>query len=71
MFEAVTGSGVQPDGFTYSTLLGCFAHAGMFEEAARMMGEMKDKGFVYDAITYSSILDAVGNVDHVQDVQSS
>ena len=47
MFEAVTGSGVQPDGFTYSTLLGCFAHAGMFEEAARMMGEMQDKGFVY------------------------
>ncbi|WZZ42638.1 LOW QUALITY PROTEIN: hypothetical protein YC2023_038897 [Brassica napus] len=51
MFEAVTGSG--PDGFTYSTLLGCFAHAGMFEEAARMMGEMQDKGFVLEnKITY-------------------
>ncbi|KAJ4897937.1 Pentatricopeptide repeat-containing protein [Raphanus sativus] len=70
MFEAMKRSsgGVKPDGVTYNTLLGCFAHAGMFDEAARMMGEMKEKGFVYDAITYSSILEAVGNVDHVKDV---
>ncbi|KAH0934281.1 hypothetical protein HID58_011398 [Brassica napus] len=69
MFEAMKRSGVvKPDGVTYNTLLGCFAHAGMFDEAASMMREMKDKGFVYDAITYSSILDAVGNVDHVKDV---
>ncbi|KAH0934283.1 hypothetical protein HID58_011400 [Brassica napus] len=52
MFEAMKRSGVikrygviKPDGVTYNTLFGCFAHAGMFEEAARMMGEMEDKGF--------------------------
>jgi hypothetical protein len=36
----------------------------MFEEAAKLMKEMNTLGFEYDLITYSSILEAIGNVDH-------
>ncbi|XP_056843986.1 pentatricopeptide repeat-containing protein At3g16010-like isoform X2 [Raphanus sativus] len=61
MFEAMKQSGIKPDGVTYNTLLGCFLHARMFDEAARVTREMKDEGF---AITDSSILEADhGNVD--------
>jgi hypothetical protein len=35
----------------------------MFEEAAKLMREMGSRGFEYDHITYSSILEAVGKVD--------
>ncbi|KAJ0238439.1 Pentatricopeptide repeat-containing protein [Hirschfeldia incana] len=60
MFEDMKQSGIKPDGVTYNTLLGCFLHAGMFKEAARVTREMKDEGF---PITDSSILEADGNVD--------
>ncbi|CAN6920165.1 unnamed protein product, partial [Brassica oleracea] len=60
MFEAMKQSGIKPDGVTYNTLLGCFLHAGMFKEAARVTREMKDEGFT---ITDSSILDADGSLD--------
>lgn len=61
MFEAMKQSGIKPDGVTYNTLLGCFLHARMFDEAARVTREMKDEVF---AITDSSILEADhGNVD--------
>jgi pentatricopeptide repeat protein len=56
-------STIKPDAVSYNTVLGCLSRAGLFEEAAKLMKEMSSKGFEYDLITYSSILEAVGKVD--------
>ncbi|XP_047310402.1 pentatricopeptide repeat-containing protein At3g16010 [Impatiens glandulifera] len=58
-------SRLKTDAVSYNTVLGCMSRAGMFEEAALLMKDMEAKGFKYDLITYSSILDAVGKVDEV------
>ncbi|GKB34053.1 pentatricopeptide repeat-containing protein, partial [Tanacetum coccineum] len=39
-----------------------FKNLSMFEDAAKLMREMRSRGFEYDAITYSSIFDAFGKI---------
>lgn len=56
-------SGIQPDAVSYNTVLGALSNAGMFDEAVKLMKEMTSKGFSYNLITYSSILEAMGRVD--------
>uniref|UniRef100_A0A0A0L8E8 Pentacotripeptide-repeat region of PRORP domain-containing protein n=1 Tax=Cucumis sativus TaxID=3659 RepID=A0A0A0L8E8_CUCSA len=63
MFTKMKESEIMPDAVSYNTILSCLSRAGMFEMAAKLMREMKLKGFEYDSITYSSILEAVGKVD--------
>jgi pentatricopeptide repeat protein len=57
-------SSIKPDAVSYNTVLSSLSQAGMFEEAAKLMKEMNVLGFEYDLITYSSILEAIGNVHH-------
>lgn len=63
MLGKMKTSGIQPDAVSYNTVLGVLSNAGMFEEAVKLMKEMSSKGFSYDVITYSSIVEAVGRVD--------
>ncbi|KMZ56293.1 putative Pentatricopeptide repeat-containing protein [Zostera marina] len=58
---------VEVDGVSYNTVLSCLSHAGMFEEAAKLMKEMTVLGFEYDVISYKSILEAVGKIDEEKD----
>ncbi|KAK1289560.1 Pentatricopeptide repeat-containing protein [Acorus calamus] len=53
----------EKDVVSYNTMLSSLSRAGMFEKAAKLMKEMRLKGFEYDRITYSSILEAIGQVD--------
>jgi pentatricopeptide repeat protein len=64
MLSNMKQSTVRPDVVSYNTVLGALSHAGMFEEASKLMKEMNTLGFEYDLITYSSILEAIGKVDH-------
>ena len=63
MLSKMKNSEIKPDAVSYNTVLGALSRAGLFEEAARLMKEMTSKGFDYDTITYSSILEAVGKID--------
>jgi pentatricopeptide repeat protein len=63
MLSNMKQSAIKPDAVSYNTVLGALSHAGMFEEAAKLMKEMNVLGFEYDLITYSSILEAIGKVD--------
>jgi pentatricopeptide repeat protein len=63
MFMKMKDSLIKPDAVSYNTILGSLSRSGMFEEAAKLMREMGSRGFEYDHITYSSILEAVGKVD--------
>lgn len=56
-------SGTQPDAVPYNTVLSALSNAGVFDEAVKLMKEMTSKGFSYNLITYSSILEAMGRVD--------
>ncbi|KHM98766.1 Pentatricopeptide repeat-containing protein [Glycine soja] len=68
MFTKMKNSTNKPDAVSYDTILGCLSRAGLFEEAAKLMQEMGSKGFQYDLIAYSSVIEAVGKVDDCKKV---
>ena len=68
VFTKMKNSTNKPDAVSYDTILGCLSRAGLFEEAAKLMQEMGSKGFQYDLIAYSSVIEAVGKVDDCKKV---
>ncbi|KAJ4843837.1 hypothetical protein Tsubulata_047104 [Turnera subulata] len=60
MFAKMKESRFKPAAVSYDTLLGCLSRF-----AAKLMKEMNLKGFEFDHITYSSILEAVGKLTHI------
>lgn len=54
LFNEITNQDVEPDSYTYNTVVCGLCSSGKWEEVRSLVSEMKEKGVKQDCVTYTS-----------------